>query len=89
MSVNPSGLGNLGLNAPECLWRHVSHDFTLICRSARRSFSVSHQPLQTETLEGPEEGIVLPLGRFFGGCSLADTKWMRDFTPISFYCSNL
>lgn len=70
--------------APRCLrclavLGIASHDFTLIPRrdgrsGGRSSVTASHQPLQTETLEGPEEGVVLGRGRFPGRCGLTGRK---------------
>lgn len=49
----------------------VSHDLALISTcsrswNSRRSISASNQSVQTETLEGSEEGIILYWGRFSG-----------------------
>lgn len=56
----------------------VSHDFALIScgRSgkSRWSAAVSHQSLQTETLECSEEGIVLGRGGLPGRCGLAQEE---------------
>lgn len=67
----------------------VSHDFALISggRSGHGggSSAVSHQSLQTETLEGSEEGVVLGGGSGSPGrCGLEKAERSNDHTFSSF-----
>lgn len=48
----------------------ITSHMTLHWSPGAAAVTASHQPLQTETLEGPEEGIVLGRGRFPGRCGL-------------------
>lgn len=46
--------------------------------------AASAQPLQTEALEGPKEGLVFHLGRSFGRCGLAQ-KTKRKHSRITIF----